>query len=207
MTKPSAADHFNKEAAGAYDERNRKLAPIADCMHFLIQLALRDLPPKSHVLCAGVGTGAEVLRLAKVFPEWTFVGLDPSASMLEVCNTRLAEAGVLDRCQLVHGYVQDAPKGEIFDATLSVLVAHFIKREERMDFFRNMTGRLKKGGCLVNTEISFDLNSPELPPMLKHWERVQELLGATPELPRQPDASLARHVVRAPASGNGGTSP
>ncbi len=129
----------------------------------------------------GVGTGAEILKLTKAFPAWTFVGLDPSASMLEVCQERLAEAGVSDRCQLVHGYVQDAPTGKNFDVALSVLVAHFVKRDERLDYFQNMTVRLKTGGSLVNTELSYDLDSRELPVMLKNWEAVQELLGATPD--------------------------
>ena len=72
MSNPSSpADHFNATAARAYDARNRNLSPIADCMHFLIRLALQDLPAKSHALCVGVGTGAEILSLAKVFPQWT----------------------------------------------------------------------------------------------------------------------------------------
>jgi tRNA (cmo5U34)-methyltransferase len=181
MKAPSAADHFTKDAAQLYDERNRRLAPMWDCMHFLIRLALKDSPVNSRALCVGVGTGAEVLKLAEAFPEWTFVALDPSAAMLEVCKQRLLEAGILDRCQLVHGYVEDVPSGEPFDVALSVLVAHFVKREARLDFIRNMTRRLKIGGHLVSTEISFDLASPEFPEMMKNWAAVQTCLGATPE--------------------------
>lgn len=172
---------FNKEASQSYDEKNRRLAPIADNMHFLIRLILQELPTQAHVLCVGVGTGTEILSLAQAYPRWTFVGLDPSASMLEVCAERLAQAGVADRCQLVEGYVQDLPAGENFDAVLSVLVGHFVKREERLGFYHNMVARLRKGGTLINTEISFDLNSAEFPSMLKNWEKVQQLMGATPE--------------------------
>jgi tRNA (cmo5U34)-methyltransferase len=174
-------DFFTQEASKAYDERNRKLAPIADGMHFLIRLLLRDHPARSRVLCVGVGTGAEILSLSKAFPEWTFVGVDPSASMLEVCRERLATAGVSDRCELIHGYVHDVPPGENFDVVLSILVAHFVKREERLSFFRAMSDRLRAGATLINTEISFDLNSPQFPSMLKGWEGVQSMMGATPE--------------------------
>jgi tRNA (cmo5U34)-methyltransferase len=189
MQKPTAADYFNHDAARSYDERSRKLAPITQCMHFLIQLALADLPGNAHILCVGVGTGAEVLSLAQAFPGWTFTGVDPSASMLAVCAERLKEAGAQDRCQLVHGYVQDVAAGEKYDAALSILVGHFIKRDDRLGYFREMTSRLKRGGSLVNTELSFDLESPEFPAMLKNWERVQALMGATPDklasLPQQ----------------------
>jgi len=175
------SNFFNKEASQAYDERNSKLAPIADNMHFLIRLVLKNLPARSRILCVGVGTGAEILSLSKTFPEWTFLGLDPSAEMLEVCSERLRNAGVLDRCELIHGYVQDLPTGENFDAAVSVLVGHFVKREERLSFYQNITSRIRSDGYLVNTEISFDLNSQEFPSMLKNWEQVQSHMGATAE--------------------------
>ncbi len=182
-------DFFTKEMSQAYDEKNRRLAPIADNMHFLIRLLLKELPAQARILCVGVGTGAEILSLAKDNPGWSFLGVDPSASMLEVCAERLKEAGVADRCELVHGYTQDLPEGEIFDAALSILVAHFVSKTDRIGFVRNISSRLRKGGMLVNTEISCDLNSPDFPQMLKGWEQVQKLMGATPEslasLPKQ----------------------
>lgn len=177
---PTVIDHFT-DAARFYDERNRQLAPIADNMHFLIRLILQNSPILSRVLCVGVGTGAEIISLAETFPEWTFVGVDPSIGMLDVCRERLSDAGVLDRCELIQGYVHDVPQGENFNVALSILVAHFVKHEERLSFYQAMCGRLCANGILVNTEISFDLNSPEFPLMLKNWQAVQSMMGATPE--------------------------
>lgn len=172
---------FTKDVSRAYDERNRKLAAISEGMHFLIRLALHDLPARARVLCVGVGTGAEIMSLSAAFPGWTFTGVDPSAEMLEVCAEKLAQAGLQDRCTLIHGQVQDAPAGAEHDAALSVLVGHFVRREARLDFYQQMTARLRSGGQLVNAEISFDLEAPEFPAMLKDWEQVQALMGATPE--------------------------
>ncbi|CAN5676663.1 class I SAM-dependent methyltransferase [soil metagenome] len=177
---PTVIDHFS-DAARAYDEKNRQLAPIADNMHFLIRLLLKNAPAHARVLCVGVGTGAEILSLSKSFPEWTFVGVDPAIGMLDVCRERLRSSGVLDRCELIHGYVHDVPVGENFDIALSILVAHFVKREDRLSFYQALFDRLRTNGILVNTEISFDLNSQEFPLMLKNWEAVQLLMGATPE--------------------------
>lgn len=179
-TNPTVIDHFT-DAARVYDERNRKLAPIADNMHFLIRLILKNSPIRARVLCVGVGTGAEIISLAESFPEWTFVGVDPSIGMLDVCRERLSDAGVLDRCELIQGYVHDVPPGENFDVALSILVAHFVKRDERLSFYQAMCDRLYTNGILINMEISFDLNSPEFPLMLKSWETVQSTMGATPE--------------------------
>lgn len=188
MNKPTT-DFFNKEAAQRYDERNSKLSRISDCLHFLSTLVLKDLPEQSRILCVGVGTGAEIMTLAEAFPQWRFIGVDPSANMLEVCRERMTRAGYADRCEFVHGYVQDAPTDKKFDAVVSLLVSHFVHRPDRPGYFQHMTDRLKDGGILVNAEISFDLNSSQFPAMLKGWEAVQTLMGATPEslanLPKQ----------------------
>lgn len=175
------ASFFNRAFSRSYDERNRKLAPIGDGMHFLIRLLLAGLPPQARVLCVGIGTGAEVLSLSAAHPDWRFVGLDPSTDMLEVCQENLGSASVLDRCELVQGTIQDLPPTEPFDAALSVLVGHFVGREDRPGFYRSITNRLRPGGIFVNTEASFDLSAPEFPSMLKSWEQVQMLTGATPE--------------------------
>jgi len=177
---PTVIDHFSSSAR-AYDEKNQQLAPIADTMHFLIRLILKNAPVKARVLCVGVGTGAEIFSLASAFPDWTFVGVDPAVGMLDVCREKLKMSGVLDRCELIQGYVEDIPDGERFDIALSILVAHFVKHEDRLHFYKAMTDRLCANGILVNTEISFDLASKEFPLMLKNWESVQLLLGAPPE--------------------------
>jgi len=183
-------EFFNQDIAKRYDERNSKLAAISDNLHFLIRLVLADLPSRGRILCVGVGTGAEILSLAKARPEWTFVGVDPSREMLEVCRDRLAQEGVSDRCELIHGYVQDAPEAPAFDAVLSVLVAHFIARRERRAFYANILQRLKPDGYFVSAEISTDFSAPEFPAMLKNWERIQALMGATPESARNVDDTL-----------------
>lgn len=174
-------DFFAGEAALTYDERNKKLAQISDALHFLISLTLKDLPKQSRILCVGAGTGAEILSLARNFPEWSFVALDPSQGMLDVCRERLKGAGLEGRCEFVHGYVQDLSDQERFDAVLSILVAHFVPRGQRLDFFKGMSDRLRIGGYLVNAEISFDLDSQEFPAMLRNWKEIQRLMGGTEE--------------------------
>lgn len=180
MNKPQSS-FFSKEAAQQYDERNSKLSRISEGLHFLTSLLLQDLDARSRILCVGVGTGAEILSLARTFPEWTFMALDPSLDMLNVCRERIKTAGLENRCDFFHGYIQDLPFENEYDAALSILVAHFIKYEDRLSFFQHMTKHLHSGGRVINAEISFDLESEEFPSMLKGWEQVQSLMGATPE--------------------------
>lgn len=180
---PSAAaspSFFTQEIADGYDRRNSALAPISDCLHFLVRLVLADLPPDARILCVGVGTGAEILSLATAYPGWSFVGVDPSEEMLAVGRRRLDQAGVLHRCELLHGYAADAPR-EGFDGAVSLLVAHFIKREDRKAFYSAIHDRLKPGGVFVSAEISGDLNAADFPAMLEDWKRIQSLMGASPD--------------------------
>ncbi|GAA5053471.1 class I SAM-dependent methyltransferase [Erythrobacter westpacificensis] len=166
--------------AEAYDQRNSGLQPIADSLHFLMGLVLDRLPEQARILCVGVGTGAEILALANDHPGWTFTGVDPSAEMLEVGRRRLKDAGVLDRCRLVQGYVGDVTDTD-FDAAVSLLDAHFIKADERPAFYRAIYDRLKPGGCFISAEISAALDAPEFPLMLDNWKQVQRLMGASNE--------------------------
>jgi len=94
---------FNKSASEGYDERAQRIGAINDNLHFLIRLILQDLPWDARILCVGVGTGMEMVRLAQVFPGWRFTGVDPSGAMLDVCRQRLREAGFESRCELIEG--------------------------------------------------------------------------------------------------------
>ena len=183
----STSGFFSQEVADAYDRRNAGLKPISDSLHFLMGLTLADLPDDARILCVGVGTGAEILSLAEARPGWTFVGVDPSAEMLAVGRHRLEEAGVLNRCALIHGYIDDVAETG-FDAVVALLVSHFVRRPERPAFYAAIHDRLKPGGRFLSAEISGDLDGPTFPAMLEDWKQVQTLMGATPEaLARLPD--------------------
>ncbi|WP_205756196.1 class I SAM-dependent methyltransferase [Labrenzia sp. 011] len=174
-------DFFNQQMAESYDEKNSRLSAFSANMHMLIRLILADLPSNARVLCAGAGTGAEILALAKDFPGWSFVGVDPSEAMLKVCRDKLAAADLLDRCELVHGYIDDVRDEAKFDAALSIMVAHFIAREDRSAYYQAVHDRLKPGGCFISTEISSDLDAVQFPSLLKNWERVHSMMGANPQ--------------------------
>ena len=149
----STSDFFDQKIADSYDERNSRLAPISDGLHFLLRLTLASLPESARVLCVGVGTGADIFALASERADLKFVGVDPSAQMLEIARHRLDEAGIGARCELVHGYV-DAVAERDFAAVVSLLVAHFVQREDRPAFYRAIYDRLAPGGRFLSAEIS-----------------------------------------------------
>lgn len=169
-------------------------------MHFLIRLILKNLPIRAHILCVGVGTGAEIISLAAAYPGWTFVGVDPSDSMLNVCRERLEQEGIAERCTLIHGYIEDVPETENFDAALSILVAHFVAHGKRISFYSNIQKRLKINGYFISTELSFDLDSAKFFSMLENWKSVQQLMGATPESLQSLPDTIRKTLCVLPAS-------
>jgi tRNA (cmo5U34)-methyltransferase len=179
VEKPS--QFFDADMATSYDERHRNLSAITENMHFLAGLILKDLPAHARVLCVGVGTGTEIISLAKAYPNWTFVGVDPSEEMLSVCRDKLEGEGILDRCELIHGYINDVHQSADFDAVVSFLVAHFIDRDDRGQYYEVVYNTLKAGGYFISLEISYDLTSDEFPSMLEKWKSVHEMMGATKE--------------------------
>jgi tRNA (cmo5U34)-methyltransferase len=180
MSTPPA-DFFTEKLARQYDERNGRLALISDSLHFLMRLILEDCPTDSRVLSVGVGTGADILALAEAFPGWSFVAVDPSLSMLNVCRERMERAGLLDRCEFFHGFAHDLPVEREFDIATALLVGHFVQHADRPSFYAEIVDRLRVGGCFVNAEISFDSGSETYPSMVRNWQAVQRLMGATDE--------------------------
>jgi tRNA (cmo5U34)-methyltransferase len=177
-----AREFFDKQASETYDQRIQPIAPIIDNLHFLIRLILKDLARDANILCVGVGTGTEILELAQAFPFWRFTGIDPSASMLDVCRRRLQQSSLLTRCELRHGYLSDLPKIEQFDAILCLLVAHFIKdSQERHALFNGMAARLKVAGYVIHAEISYDLSAAEFPAIGEKWKALHRVAGASEE--------------------------
>jgi tRNA (cmo5U34)-methyltransferase len=190
---------FNQKTADAYDERFSKISPIRDNLNFLIRLVLEDLPVDARILCVGVGTGIEVVELANAYPQWRFTGVEPSAHMLDVCRSKLTKAGLMDRCDLVHGYVSDLPPGGAFNAVLCLLVTQFVTDSaKRQAMFDAMAAQLKPGGYLINAEISDDMSSAAFEDIFEKWKAMHRYAGATAEEAENIGKALSAHVAVEP---------
>jgi tRNA (cmo5U34)-methyltransferase len=78
--------------------------------------------------------------------------------MLRLAEQATAEHA--DRVQLHQGYIEGAPDGP-FDGATSILVFHFIAREQRLETLRQIRRRLKPGAPFVLAHISFPQAEPE----------------------------------------------
>lgn len=167
---------FDEQSAQSYERRFENIIAIRDNLYLLTRIVLMDLPATAKILCVGVGTGTEMTALAQHFPQWQFVGVDPSHPMLVECKKNIENAGISDRCDLVHGYLQDMDETELYDGILCFYVAHFIKdTSARQALYDGMYARLKPQGSLVNVEICGDDNIDRYDDMVALWERMHNL--------------------------------
>ncbi|GAA5116983.1 class I SAM-dependent methyltransferase [Luteolibacter yonseiensis] len=169
---------FDQQAA-TYDEKWGRLAPINGALHLLTGSVLSGLPTSARILCVGAGTGAEILYLARKFPDWQFTAVEPSAAMLEVFRCRAEEAGIASRCVFHCGYLDSLPQDGSFDAATSFLVSQFIlDRTDRAGFFHGIADRLRPEGILVSSDLAGDISGTgDRPGLLEVWLKVMRGSG------------------------------
>lgn len=137
--------------AGYASETPRKVPGLAD-LHRMATLLLAETAwPKANILVVGAGGGLELRAMAEAQPGWHFVGIDPSAAMLDIA--RETAMPFLDRIALLEGFVADAPMGP-FDGATCLLVLHFLDAEERLETLKQIRRRLKPGAALVVAQHS-----------------------------------------------------
>jgi tRNA (cmo5U34)-methyltransferase len=180
MRKEEITALFDTQAS-SYDQQWSKLAPINDALHLLTSTVLSELPATANILCVGAGTGAEILALARTFPEWHFTAVEPSSAMLDVFRRRAEEHGISSRCVFHRGYLDSLPSNESFDAATAFLVSQFIlERHVRSNFFQSIAERLCPAGILVSSDLAGDMAAAECRELLGLWFRVMTGSGTPP---------------------------
>ncbi|GAB3038816.1 class I SAM-dependent methyltransferase [Bowmanella dokdonensis] len=158
------------QQAPHYDKQWSRMSPIADGLHFFLEHVLAGLPPDANVLCVGVGTGRELLHLARRFPGWRFTAVEPSGAMLDQCRRHAERAGFTSRCRFHQGYLEALPPQATHDAATCLLVSQFILDPgARSALFAQIAANLQPGGILVSSDLAFDTRSEQYQELLSLW--------------------------------------
>jgi len=146
-------------AISGYAARTAQLVPGLHHMHQMAGLLLAEQAgPDARVLVLGAGGGMELSVLSRMQPAWRFVGVDPSAAMLDLARANLG--ALASRVDFHEGYIDGAPEGP-FDAAICLLTLHFLAEKERLDTLRALAGRLKTGAPFVAAHYSFPVEDAE----------------------------------------------
>lgn len=189
---------FDQQAAG-YDAQWARMAPIRESLLFLLETVFADLPEDARLLCVGVGTGAELAHLARRFPRWRFLALDPSPRMIDACRARAERDGFADRCEFHAGLVGTLPDDDVFDGATCLLVSQFLlDRAARTAFFAEIARRLHSGGVLAWADLAWDTAAADYPAMLRLWLRTMSGAGLDADAIERMRTAYARDVAILP---------
>lgn len=128
------------------DETARKVPGFADLHRMTTVLLAERAPETPGILVLGAGGGLEVKAFADAQPHWRFVGVDPSAEMIDLARRVLGP--LQERVEWCRGTIDIAPPGP-FDGATCLLTLHFLQRDERLRTLREIRRRLKPAAPLV----------------------------------------------------------
>lgn len=190
---------FDEERAAAYDERFARMAAARDGLQLIAEIAFGVLPERTRFLCVGVGTGTELIHLAKLNPRWHFTAVEPARAMLNVCRRKVEAAGLTERCTFHEGYIETLPDMGPFHAATSLLVSHFIlDQAQREEYFRQIARRLLPGGLLLNADLCGDVDAEVQEYHLQQWQRLFLRCEAPKEEIEAMRNALQNHVALLP---------
>ena len=126
-----------------------------------------DVPPDGGVLELGCGTGRNLVRAARSFPDARFFGLDISAGMLETAAAAMQRQGLADRIALARGDASDFDAANLFgqagfDRVFISYALSMIPEWEKT--IAAALGALKSGGSLHIVDFGAQQRLP-------HWFR------------------------------------
>ncbi|WP_230534293.1 class I SAM-dependent methyltransferase [Microvirga roseola] len=185
------------QAVARYTEGPPRMVPgFADMQRMAMILLAERAPDNAQVLVLGAGGGLEIKAFAEAQPGWSFVGIDPSAAMLDLARVTLGNLS--GRTQLHQGLIDSAPEGP-FDAATCILTLHFIEREERLRTLKEIRRRLRPSAPFVVAHFSFPQASNERDLWLARYAAFAITSGIEPSMAKNAQAGIsARLPILAP---------
>lgn len=174
---------FDPARAGEYEAQSRIALAGYEACHELSACMLAAAighDKLARVLVVGAGGGAMEIRCAaRLEPQWTYLAVDPSPSMMEIARHRVEEADLADRTEFHTGLVQDLVH-EAFDAATLIGVLHHLEGDEaKHDILTGIAARLKPGAPMILAGNRYAYASQPL--LLAAWGERWRMQGAGPD--------------------------
>ncbi len=138
-----------------YDNLVNKFVPGYEAIFQMSVAYLQTvLPSNARVLVVGAGSGKELVTFAQAAPEWSLVGVDPSAHMLTIARQKIAQHNLSAQVTLHQGLVEDLTATKVFEAASCILVMHFLPDNgAKLALLSSIASRLKPGAPLILVDI------------------------------------------------------
>ena len=115
--------------------------------------ASERLASGDKVLELACGTGVGLVRLGTEYPNLTLVGLDGDAHSLRMARSRLDDAGMSDRVELIHSGMETLDSVDEYDAITINVSMHECRDIEQVT--AAIRRALKPGGYFLNSDFPF----------------------------------------------------
>ena len=135
-------EFFNKVVDIDYDERHLKLIEAKE--------KIIDFLPKNitKVVDLGAGTGLQLIKLYKQYPNVHTIAIDISDGMLK----KLVERHLSDNITIVNNSFFEYDFGEDVDAVISSQALHHFDPNDKLTLYKKVYNCLKNGGVFVNED-------------------------------------------------------
>jgi ubiquinone/menaquinone biosynthesis C-methylase UbiE len=118
-------------------------------------MELAGVRPGEDVLEVAVGTGVQLVRIARANPGGRMAGVEPSAGMLRQARRRVDEAGLADRVELIQGSALGLPfQGGSFDLLVNGYMLDLLPRDDIPRALAEFKRVLRPGGRLVLSNMT-----------------------------------------------------
>jgi tRNA (cmo5U34)-methyltransferase len=179
MQKPTIDfDNNPTVPTSEYDEIARIVLPGYEPMHTMALSILKShLPKTANLLIVGAGTGMELIHYSQSNPKWSFLGIDPSANMLEIARTKIEQHNLSERITLQQTYTHELALAPLYDAATSILVMHFIPDDGKLAFLQSIAQRLKQGAPFILVDIFAKKGAAEFEQIITYIQSYWEEIG------------------------------
>jgi tRNA (cmo5U34)-methyltransferase len=182
-------DNKTSQAAALYDANVHKTIPYYHKFHDEVLELVRVINPYPAAwLDTGCGTGTLIAKAAGSFDAVKFVAADPSAAMLELARTKLADLTV--------DYVQSGSEAlsmlDKFDVISAIMAHHYLDSAGRAAATENCFAALKNGGIFVTFETIRPFSERGVAAGLERWRTHQLASGKSAE---EVDKHIGRYGV------------
>jgi tRNA (cmo5U34)-methyltransferase len=123
---------FDRDRATKYDKNILKAIPGYEALHDMANGILgSNLSESANLLVVGSGTGKEILNLSQAYPQWEFMGVEPSSEMTAIAQAQFTQKRLLQRVKSHLGYAETLPETRVYDAGMLMLVMHFVPDDQK----------------------------------------------------------------------------
>ncbi|MFC3164894.1 SAM-dependent methyltransferase [Ciceribacter thiooxidans] len=179
-----AADKFDDVRASEYARQSRiALAGYEACHQLSACMLSAALGPigTARILVVGAGgTAGEIVAAARLEAGWTFLGVDPSDSMLGFARAAIAENGLSERVELRHGDLTGVTPETGFDAAVMIGVLHHLPGDAaKRHLLDELAKRVREGAPLI---LAGNCGSyRDNPLFMEAWANRWRMHGAEPD--------------------------